>query len=107
MLAVCAVLEFTYCRLTQNASCRVRKIDVPLVSVRVVHAQGIDFETPGLALRFDQTVICSIPDFANNVGSVVLNPGRGTGQRMQEPLLVSLPRSDVPIEIVPAISDYR
>src|SRR5579859_7770446 len=46
-----AVLEFADGRWAQDSGGRVCEIDVPLVSVWVVHAQRIDCEVPCRALR--------------------------------------------------------
>ena len=67
---------------------------------RIVEAQGQNLEVARWSISLYLAEIGAIPDSPNDIRPVVFDPRGRAGERMQESLLVSLPGTDVPIEIV-------
>ena len=58
----------------------VRKIQAPLVRLRIVEAQREAFDVAGGAVHFQfHQVGAAIPEFADDGGAFVFDPGGGTG----------------------------
>ena len=72
----------------------------------VVESQVQAFEVTSRAVGFELHQIgAAIPDFSDDGGSLVFDPGRGARQGMQEALQMRFPSADLEVEIVLPIPD--
>lgn len=101
-----AVLELAYRGLAQRAAAAAGEIEAPLMRFGVVESQVQAFEVTSRAVGFELHQIgAAIPDFSDDGGSLVFDPGRGARQGMQEALQMRFPSADLEVEIVLPIPD--
>src|SRR5207253_704860 len=74
------ILELADGRLAQRARTAVGKIEAPLVGLGIIETQIQSLEVAGRAIGLEfKQIGAAIPNFADNAGSLALDPLRGAG----------------------------
>ncbi len=95
-----AVTEFANRRRAERARFAARKIQTPLVRLRIIQAQIERLDVSGsVDLQFHQ-IGAAVPDFSHDRRAVVLQPFVRPAQRLLQSPQVCVPGSKFPIEIM-------
>ncbi len=100
-------LELAHLRRIEDANLLVVPIQPPLMRLRVVHAQGQTDNLAGRTVPFALVDLRAVEKLAAYACAFEFHPLIRTGQRMQSPLQVILPRAEQRIEVVRAIALRR
>src|SRR5712671_1542605 len=95
------VLEIADGRLVHRAVAAVGEVHTPLVRQGVVEEQGHAFEMTARPVCLDRLDLgFAIPDLVDHHAAVQFGPVAGTAERMLQAADMSLPATEVEIEIV-------
>src|SRR6266516_4563437 len=99
------IFEFADRLLAHGATAAARKIEAPLVRLRIVEPQVQTFDVPcrAIDLEFYQ-VRAPIPDLPNDGGSFIFDPSIGAAQGLLKAPEVRSPGTELKVKIVSAIS---
>src|SRR5262249_24462602 len=100
-----STIELANRRLAERTAANGREVQTPLVGLWIVQAQTHPLEVAGgtIGHKFDQ-VGATVPEFAHNRDSVVLDPSARTSQGMHQPFEMCSPVPEFEVEVVLAVS---
>jgi hypothetical protein len=99
------IFEFADCRLAHGATAAARKIETPLVRLRIVEPQVQPFDVARRAIDIEfYQVGAPIPNLPDDAGPLIFDPGIGATQGVLEAPKVRSPSANFKVEIVSAIS---
>jgi hypothetical protein len=97
--------ELAYRGHGQGAALAVGKIEAPLMRLRVVETQAQRLDVTRRTINLELYKIgATVPHLPDDGRPLVLDPFIRTGQGMHAPRQASLPRTDLEVEVVLAIS---
>src|SRR5438309_1514627 len=99
------VLELTDHRLADDPVLTGRRIEAPLMGLGIVEKEQQILDVPAgpVGLEFFE-LRAAIPNLTRDQSAVVLHPSRGTGKRMLQASDVSLPVTEVEVEIMLSVA---
>ena len=102
-----SIFELANRGLGQRASAAAGKIKAPLTRLRIVQAQVQTFDVPCGTVGFEfHQIRATVPKFADDGRPVILDPAIGTGEWMLQAAQMSLPSTDLEVEIVLAVAQW-
>jgi len=99
------IFEFADCRLAHGATAAARKIEAPLVRLRIVEPQVQSFDVASRTIDLEFNQICApIPNLPDDAGPLIFDPGIGATQGVLKAPKVRFPSANLKVKIVLAIS---
>jgi hypothetical protein len=96
-----SIFKFADGGLAQGAAIAIRKIQAPLVGFGIVQAQVQTLEVACWAIGHElHQIAAAIPNFANDAGAIIFDPGRRPTQWVHQTPEVSFPSTYLEVEIV-------
>src|SRR5215471_13766833 len=103
-----AIPEFPDGRHADRPGPAIGEVEAPLVRLRIVKAQVETLEMASWAIgnQFHE-VSATVPHLAHHRHAVVINPRRGTGERMEQTPQVRLPGADLEVKVMLTVAELE